>query len=108
MTSVDTASVMVTDVDQLAEALGPMAEEFPDIHHQLVTAMAGTMGPGGVVEFTLSELAKTSRVRLSLVKDYVRAARENKVLQLLGRRTDNGRIRYCAYRPGGNTMGNQP
>lgn len=104
MTSVDTAPTMVTDPAQFAPAMQSMADAFPDIHDQLVTAMAQTMGAGGVIEFTLSELAKNSGVRLGLVKDYVRVARENKVLQLLGRRTDNGRIRYCAYQPGPGTL----
>jgi hypothetical protein len=34
---------------------------------------------------------------LGQAKDYLRAARNSGVLHLLGRRTDDGKIRYCAY-----------
>lgn len=97
MTAVGTGPTMATDVDQLAAAMSPMAQVYPDIHSQIVAGMARAMSTDGVVEFTLSELAKDSGVRLGLVKDYMAVARESKILELLGRRTDNGRIRYCAY-----------
>lgn len=108
MTSVDTAPRMTTTADQLNAALQLMAEPFPAVHPQMVIALGRSMTAGGVMEFTLSELAKTSGVRLSVVKDYVRTAREHKVLELLGRRTDNGRIRYCAYQRADTSTDEKP
>jgi hypothetical protein len=75
----------------------PFAEEFPDVHQNLVDALARTMGGDGVMQFTVSQLAKDADVRLGQTKEYLRSARDHGVLHLLGRRTDNGKMRYCAY-----------
>lgn len=104
---VDTRPVMVTGPDQLVPAMLPMAERFPDIHERVVGALGRAMCRDGVMEFTVTGLAKDSEVRLGLVRDYLKQARGQRLLHLLGRRTDNGKIRYCAYHvlvrdPGGS------
>lgn len=94
---VDSRPAMVTTPAGLAFALDAMADEYPEIHGRLVIAMGRCMEPGGVLEFTVSELAKKADVRLGLTKEYLRHGRQLGVLVIVGRRTDNGRIRYCAY-----------
>lgn len=94
---VESRPAMVTTTAGLAFALGALAGEFPDIHTRLVVAMGRCMKSDGVLEFTVSELAKKADVRLGLTKEYLRRGRHHGLLAIVGRRTDNGRIRYCAY-----------
>lgn len=94
---VDGRPVMVTEPGQLRPVMHAMATEFPDIHEDVVAAMARTMRPDGVMEFTVSGLAKDAEARLTPVKNYLKVARQQQLLHMLGRRTDNGKIRYCAY-----------
>lgn len=95
---VATTPIMATAPDQLPAAMHSMAGAFPDIHDSIVGALGEVMARDGVMEFTLSQIAKGSGVRLTLVKEYLKTARRDGTLHLLGRRTDDGRIRYCAYR----------
>lgn len=95
--SIGIRPAMATTPVQLAHALSAIADEFPAIHQQLTHALGLVMGGDGVMEFTVSTLAKDASVRLGQAKDYLRAARNRGVLHLLGRRTDDGKIRYCAY-----------
>lgn len=88
---------MVVDADRLALCMHAMFDEFPEIHDRLISALGRAMKVDGVMEFTVSELAKKADVRLGATKEYLHSARQQKLLQVLGRRTDNGRIRYCAY-----------
>lgn len=95
----DTRPVMVTEATQLTHALDTLAGRFPDIHTPILTALGQCMGSDGVMEFTVSGLAKLAEVRMSLAKDYLKTARSERLLDLIGRRTDNGKMRYCAYQP---------
>lgn len=104
---VDSRPAMVTTPTQLALALDIMAGEFPDIHAPLADALGRAMRGDGVMEFTVSELAKDSGVRLGLTKEYLGAGRRRGLLAIVGRRTDNGRIRYCAYRITGGSLNAQ-
>jgi hypothetical protein len=88
---------MVTEPGQLPSVMQAMSGLFPDIHADLMAALGRAMRPDGAMEFTVSGLAKDASVRLTLAKDYLRAARGQELLHMLGRRTDNGKIRYCAY-----------
>jgi hypothetical protein len=90
--------VMVTGAAELAAAMAPITAQFPDIHADLVAAAARRMKSDGVMEFTVSGLAKDAGVRLGLAKDWLKTARDHRLMHVLGRRTDNGMIRYCAYR----------
>lgn len=92
-----TTPTMATTLGELVLSTEELAQEFPDAHRQLVAAMGRTMRRDGAMEFTVSALAKDADVRLRVVQEYLRAARNRGILQVLGRRTDTGRIRYCAY-----------
>jgi hypothetical protein len=94
---VDNRPTMAVTPVQLIRALDVIAADFADIHPCLTDALGRVMSKDGVMEFTVSALAKTAGVRLGQAKDYLRAARNSGVLHLLGRRTDDGKIRYCAY-----------
>lgn len=95
---VETGLAMATSPFQLAQTMALLAPKFPEIHTELVLALGRLMGVDGVMEFTVSGLAKNAGVRPSLTKEFLKAARDNGLLHVLGRRTDNGMIRYCAYR----------
>jgi hypothetical protein len=97
MTAVPTAT-MVTDADQLAAALAPMATDYADTHHTLIEHLPGFMRSDGAIEVTVRDLSKRSGVPFSAAKEYLRVARQRGLLHLLGRRVENGQLRYCAYR----------
>lgn len=101
-TDPNSSVVMVTAAAELAAAMAPIIEKFPDIHADLVIAAARRMSSDGVMEFTVSGLARDAGVRLGLAKDWLKAARDHGLMHVLGRRTDNGMIRYCAYRHNAN------
>lgn len=88
---------MVRAGDDLAAAVAGLASAFPVAHDAIVAAAARVMSPDGVMEFTVSGLAKDAGVRMSVVKEWLKAARDQNLMHVLGRRTDNGKIRYCAY-----------
>jgi hypothetical protein len=95
---VATGLAMATSPFHLAQTMAPLAPKFPEIHTDLVLALGHLMRADGVMEFTVSGLAKDAGVRPGLTKEFLKAARDDGLLHVLGRRTDNGMIRYCAYR----------
>jgi hypothetical protein len=92
-----TMPTMVTTPVELAMSTEELAQEFPDVHSQMIDALGRTMRRDGAMEFTVTALAKDAGVRLRVTREYLRIARMRGILHVLGRRTDTGRIRYCAY-----------
>lgn len=98
MTDIPTPS-MITEPDQLGPALQCMAPRFPDIHHRIVAALQSIMNVDGHMITTTVQLAKSARVNRTNVSTYLRSARLDGALCLLGRDMETGRMRYCAYYP---------